>query len=140
MKDIIVLPVVTKVNRGNLMDSLSVNKALILLWSLFDYKYLLLQTKKYKNEMYVYWSKNLLPKCKSILIYFSNNLLQPFSYLNTTANISPPSLWASHRFFKTATFKHSQLNLAYKLVWIDLPIPSKTIRSTPWITMASTRV
>merc|ERR1719225_469723 len=28
MKDIIVLPVVTKVNRGNLMDSLSVNKAL----------------------------------------------------------------------------------------------------------------
>ena len=31
MKDIVVLPVVTKVNRGNLMDSLSVNKALILL-------------------------------------------------------------------------------------------------------------
>ena len=31
MKDIIVLPLVTKVNRGNLMDSVSVNKALILI-------------------------------------------------------------------------------------------------------------
>ena len=51
------------------------------------------------------------------------------SNLNITLNISPPSRLASHRFFRTATFRASQANEAWRLVWTARPIPSKTIRS-----------
>ena len=52
-----------------------------------------------------------------------------FSNLNITLNISPPSRLASQRFFKTATFRASQANEAWRLVWTARPIPSRTIRS-----------
>lgn len=46
-----------------------------------------------------------------------------------TENCSAPKLLASHSFLSTANFKLSTLNLAYKLVCIARPIPSKTIKS-----------
>ena len=80
------------------------------------------------------------------LTTFMWNFFPPFyfdkiglSYLKTAAYISPPSRWASQRFFRTATFRDSQFSVAYKFVWIARPMPSKTRRSTPLSTIASTK-
>jgi len=54
------------------------------------------------------------------------------SYLHRTENMSPPSLVASHRFLITATLRHSHVNFASRFVWRARPIPSRTMRSTPW--------
>lgn len=61
------------------------------------------------------------------------------SYLHITAYISPPKRRASHRFFITANFKHSHCILASRFVCKVLPIPSMTIRSTLYLTIARHR-
>lgn len=88
-------------------------------------------------------SPSTIYSLKSYIFYNeeSSDLIVEFicSYLKTTANISPPSFSASQRFFRTATLRQSHRNLAYKLVWMTRPMPSRTIRSTCISIIVSTR-
>jgi len=81
----------------------------------------------------------LLFHCYQPYLSLSFFTLFGHSYLHRTENISPPSLVASHRFFITATFRHSHVNLALRFVWRARPIPSRTTRSTPWDDIAFAR-
>ena len=76
---------------------------------------------------YVCWQKRRL-HCYLIAVSFFKEV-PPVSNLNTTLNISPPNLLASHLFFSTASFRESHLNWASRLVCIARPIPSMTIKS-----------
>lgn len=58
------------------------------------------------------------------------------SYLQTTENREPPKLRASHSFLTMANLRASQLNFAYRLVWMARPMPSRTIRSVPMAIIA----
>jgi len=66
-------------------------------------------------------------------------LLRTCSNLNTTLNISPPSLLASQRFLSTATLRASHEKRASKFVCMARPMPSITTRSVPCFTMVWTR-